>query len=368
MHTRYFATKTSWISSGSSHIDGTNYKDANFGKDQIVEIKKEFYNDSFDYPTRGLVQFNLNETGNSLTQSLIDGKITNPKYYLRMFEAEGNEALSSTYTIDARLLTEDWDEGSGKFIHRPITTEGVSWDNRNNKLGNSETNWTTPGGQVHRWIYSSQSFSDESPDINMNITPIVNAWLSQGVTNSGILLRFSGSQETDSSTSGKLKFFSKNTHTIYPPVLEVRWDDSSFSTGSLLSLDVTGSADNYLYMIGLKDSYKAEEKVKFRVGARKRYIQKSFSTSVQTASGSYIPNGSGSYSIIDIATGETIVPFEDIENNSYTKLSCDSTSNYFIQWLNGFFPDRVYKIIYKIKYDDGQEQIFDNNFEFKIKR
>ena len=93
------------------------------------------------------------------------------------------------------------------------------------------------------------------------------------------------------------------------------------------------------------------------------YIQKTFSTSVQTASGSFIPEDSGSYSIIDMATGETVIPFSD-----YTKLSCDSTSNYFIQWLDGFGADRVYKILFKLKYDDGQEQIFDNNFEFKVTR
>ena len=39
-----------------------------------------------------------------------------------------------------------------------------------------------------------------------------------------------------------------------------------------------------------------------------------------------------------------------------------------MQWLNTFEPDRVYKIIYKLKYDDGQEEIIDNDFEFKIKR
>ena len=53
---------------------------------------------------------------------------------------------------------------------------------------------------------------------------------------------------------------------------------------------------------------------------------------------------------------------------NYTKLSCDVTSNYFTQWLNGFETDRIYKILIKIKYDDGQEKIFDNDFEFKIKR
>jgi len=118
----------------------------------------------------------------------------------------------------------------------------------------------------------------------------------------------------------------------------------------------------------MKESYKVGERVKFRIGARKRYIQKSFTTSVQEVTGSYIPEGSGSYAIKDVATDEFIVPFEDINGISFTKLSCDSDSNYFNQYLDGFYPDRVYKILLKLKYDDGQEQIFDDDFEFVVKR
>ncbi len=36
-------TKDAWISSGSSHIDGTSYKDVNYGQDPILELKKEFW-------------------------------------------------------------------------------------------------------------------------------------------------------------------------------------------------------------------------------------------------------------------------------------------------------------------------------------
>ena len=64
-----------------------------------------------------------------------------------------------------------------------------------------------------------------------------------------------------------------------------------------------------------------------------------------------------------MATDEFIVPF-----SSYTSMSCDAESPYFIQWLDGFYPDRVYKIQLKLKYDDGQEQIFDDDFEFIIRR
>ena len=75
-------------------------------------------------------------------------------------------------------------------------------------------------------------------------------------------------------------------------------------------------------------------------------LTKTFSTSyaVNSLTGSYIGEGSGSYSIVDVASGDTIVPF-----SAYTSMSCDSTSNYFTQYLNGFHPDRVYRILYKLK-------------------
>ena len=122
-------------------------------------------------------------------------------------------------------------------------------------------------------------------------------------------------------------------------------------------------------MKGLRESYKENERVKFRIGARKKHIQKTFTElSYIPSSGSFIPEGSGSYAIKDVATDEFIVPFEDSSSVSFTKLSCDSDSNYFIQYLDGFYPDRVYKIQLKLKYNDGQEQVFDDDFEFIVKR
>ena len=223
---------------------------------------------------------------------------------------------------------------------------------------------------------SSQSFSYESPDINMDVTTVVENWLgapriSNKLTNNGFLVRFSGSAERDNKTFGNLKFFSRNTNTIYAPRLEVRWDDHKYEssskwnqssqTGSLLPLSMSGQYDNYVYAKNLRDKYRENEKVKFRFGCRQQYIKKTFSTSIQNVTGSFVPNGSGSYSIIDMGTNEAIVPF-----SAYTSMSCDPTSNYFIQWLNGFYPDRYYKVIIKLQNDDGQEIIYDNDEEFKV--
>ena len=372
MHHFIFPSKDTWISSGSNLITGESFRDQNFGRDQILEVKKFFYNNSFDHFTRALVQFSGTEF-TELSKSVSDGTISSDaKYYLRLYEAEGNAELTEEYTLDIKPISQSWTEGTGKFDDNPKNTNGCSFDNRSNPIGGTAVPWANAGTTVLAVSSSTQAFANESPDVNVEVTNMVNMWLEGREENYGMLVRFSGSQETDSETFGHLKFFSRNTHTIFSPRLEVRWDDhlpcTGSNTGSLTELTMSGLTDNFLYMKGLRESYKVGERVKFRVGARKRYIQKTFSTSVQTVTGSFIPEGSGSYAIKDVATDEFIVPFEDSTGTSYTQLSCDSNSNYFIQYLDGFYPDRVYKILLKLKYDDGQEQVFDDDFEFIVKR
>ena len=163
-----------------------------------------------------------------------------------------------------------------------------------------------------------------------------------------------------------LKFFSRQTNTIYSPKLELRWDDhlpaTGSNTGSLTALDLSGQTENYLYQLHKRESYKETETVKFRFGARKRYIDKSFTTSVQTVSGSYFAEGSASYSVIDMATNEDVIPF-----SAYTTMSCDPISPYFTQDLNTFEPNRAYKVLVKVKHNDGQVIVYDDDFEFILR-
>jgi hypothetical protein len=367
MHHFIFPTQDTWISSGSNTITGESFRDQNFGRDQILEVKKEFFNLSFDHQTRALVNFSGTDF-TKMSQSIHKGDITNPKFYLRLYEAEGNAEMTEEYTLAIQPISESWVEGTGKFGDNPKNTNGCSWENRSNPIGGTEVTWSNYGVSVLNVSQSAQSFSNQSPDVEVEVTDMVNMWLKGQYSNYGMLIRFSGSQETDTTTFGHLKFFSRNTHTIFSPRLEVRWDDhlpcTGSNTGSLTELTMSGLADNFLYMQGLREEYRENERVKFRIGARKRYIQKTFSTSVQTVTGSFIPESSGSYAIKDIATDEFVIPFD----SGYTSMSCDENGNYFNQFLDGFYPDRVYKILLKLKYDDGQEQIFDDDFEFIVKR
>tara|TARA_R100000458_G_C8268995_1_gene243800 strand:- start:769 stop:1884 length:1116 start_codon:yes stop_codon:yes gene_type:complete len=371
MHYFIYSTSDTWISSGSNRTTGETERDQNFGGDQILEVKKVFHNNEFDYPTRAIVSFTGTDF-TALSKSVADGTITNPKYYLRLYEADGNTGLTSTaYSLGIAAISESqWHEGTGKFGDVPKNTDGASWINRTNAPGAPANEWKVPGAGVYSESASAQTFNQGvSRDINADVTDIVNGWLDRSLDSGedGVRIAFAGVQEVDTSHFGELKYFSRNTNTIYAPKLEVKWDDHAIitgsATGSLTQMTSSGLVSNDIYMIGLKDSYKESDKIKFRLRPREKFVKKTFSTSYQTATGSYIPEKSGSYSIKDVAADETIVPFSE-----YTYLSCDSKSNYFIQWLNTFEPDRVYKILYKLTYDDGQEEIIDNDFEFKIKR
>ena len=364
MHRFFFATKDAFINSGSDQITGEDWLDKNTGQDEILELKKVFWNRDFHYPTRVLIQFDSDEIENFISSSDIGS--TSYSASLRLYETKGTSGLSETYKIAAFPLSQSWSEGIGKESDKPKTTDGVSWKNRQYPAGGAEVAWATAGGKYIAGDMVTQSFSAESPDINMNVTPILKKWFGNVNKNYGFLLRLSGSRETSTGSFEDLKFFSRQTNTIYSPKIELKWDDhkpcTGSNTGSLTALDLSGEAENYLYPLHFREAYKEAETVKFRFGARKRYINKSFTTSVQSVSGSYIAEGSGSYSIVDLATNESVFPF-----SSYTSMSCDSVSPYFKQDLNGFEPNRAYKILIKVNHNDDQTIIYDDDFEFILR-
>ena len=74
MHHFIFPNQDTWISSGSSNVTGESFRDQNFGRDQILEVKKEFFNNSFNFQTRALVNF-AGTDFNEMSQSIVRKEI-----------------------------------------------------------------------------------------------------------------------------------------------------------------------------------------------------------------------------------------------------------------------------------------------------
>jgi hypothetical protein len=87
---------------------------------------------------------------------------------------------------------------------------------------------------------------------------------------------------------------------------------------------------------------------------------KSFGTTFEYDQSKYLPSGSVYYQIEDYITKEIIVPFGE-----YSKLSCDSTSNYFNLDTTTYPIHRTYELKIKIT-ESGISTIIDDKLIFEI--
>jgi len=356
----------------------------NTGNDEILELVKEKgSNNDLYYPSRILIQFSDSHIQTAINKS---NQFTAS---LQLFSTE-HKNLSSTQDIEIYPIFRIWNEGTGRFSNNPILSDGCSWEYRNNDT--LKTSWLTSEfgvgstgsidnsivGYVPRgggeW-YTGSGFevnqtltSDTLLDINANVTSILRKYSASlyasqtyptGIPNYGFILKYSDNIETNiSGSNGDLKYFSVDTHTIFPPKLTFKWDDSIHNFQS--SAKTNGELNVSLYRN--KEEYKTDEEVIFRLNVRDKYPNRTFVTSSNYLNVGYFTTASY-YSIRDAHTEEIIIPFDD----NCTKLSADNEGMYFKIFMNGLQPERYYRLLFKHINNDGTE-IFDNNYHFKVVR
>ncbi len=187
------------------------------------------------------------------------------KANLKLYLASAQN-LSTTYSLDVFALSQSWAMGTGQFAQVPESRNGVSWlytgPYQNSPL------WTQTGSS-YITLYSGSQFFDymSNKDINMDITDVVGGWFAYplptnyatpvdnlgteggdpiitendnnivvstvGIPNYGLIVKHPDYIENNTSSFVDLKFFSVDTHTIYPPTIEFKWADAVYGpTGS----------------------------------------------------------------------------------------------------------------------------------------
>ena len=357
------------------------YKTKNTGVDPILELTKIASGSAVNgiigtntYNTRILIDFGNEIT--TISQSIAAGTIgSNVRFYLNLRAIE-SEDLPITYSIEAYAVSQSWTNGTGNEADIPITTNGASWQYRSSEAvgtewltsgyapGSSGSNGATNagGGTWYTGSAASQSFNYNSPDIRMDVTGIVRKWISGSYVNNGFIIKRPESEELSGADLGSLKFFGKDTHTIYVPRLEAAWDNSVFTgTGSYSEI----TSDSYIiHFKNIRPHYRAGDKAKFRMRIRPEFPSKSYVTSSFYLTDNRLPTSSY-YSIKDTVTEETIIPFD----TTATKISCDADGNYIDLRLDTFQPERYYKFVLRVERDGGNEiQIHDGGYYFKVVR
>jgi hypothetical protein len=350
----------------------------NTGVDELLEIGKQYGTDgSVLQKSRIAVKFDTTEISASLSKY---GKTVNDcKFILQLYTSHAKN-LPAEYSIAAKLLAQEWENGTG--IESAPTTDGIAWyspvsgstwisSSQNIPIGSSTLriagsglggSWVSQSIGVTPGLVTSESFSYRTTDINMDVTDSIKLWLSGSngtiVPNYGFLMQFSDLSELDNAVKGYIRFFSRETHTIYVPKLIMYWSDSTYTTGSL-SLINTESFNVYTQV---KPTYKDTEIAKIRIYGRDKFPQKSATNLFPIQTVKRLPQTTY-YTVKDASTDEIIIPYDDI----YTKVSCDSTSNFIYLDLTGFMPERYYRL--ELKLVDGfTEQYITDQIYFKVVR
>jgi hypothetical protein len=367
MHNFVYPIKSTFISSDSELIN------RNMGGDEVLEIEKLAQNrvpnfiglstSSILYTasySRTLLQFDISE----IIRVVEDNGIASPRYFLCMKTVEATH-LPREYTIYAYPITGSWINGTGRK-YEDLPANGVTWLY---KSPQENIPWNVPGGDLNYTLRCQQAFtSANSSDIKMDVTDIVHNWYYGLIENSGIMLLYStASMATSSIDSGKLRYFSPNTNTIYYPYIDIVHDDSTYITGS--NTVATNFKNGKVVKIkNINPEYVQGETVRLDVAVRDKYPIKTFD-SWPTSSipfNNYISTQllptSSYYSITDYYTKHTWIDFDD-----YTKISSDGTSSYIQFNTTGLPQERHFVVRIKVV-ENKNINIYDSNVDFKIIR
>ena len=352
----------------------------NTGVDEILDVST-FFTSADPQVSRFLVKFSQSEIEDILTNKIGTASFqSNLKTYISDITG-----LNSTTTLEVYPISGSWNMGTGRYPNRPQTQNGVCWTSR---LSANDGNWPTtfqtyatasyqsnnPGGGT--WytgsalglnVTQSQELSYSSDkDLNVDVTNTVLTWYSGsnslgGFLNDGFIVKQSESDEFVANRNyvTTIKYFSIDTHTIYPPELAMKWRDYDFNTGSSTNtiIDTTQMVASLGNNPGTFNRGSIE---KFRINCRPQFPQRVFQTASLYSINHYLPTSSY-YAIKDLDTNEFVIDFD----TNYTQVSADSESSYFTLYMNGLEPERYYQILIKTILG-GETLILNDNYYFKV--
>ena len=323
----------------------------NAGLDEVLEIRSYPDDDGIGRSSRMLIKFRDRDI-----DSAINTKVSGSySASLNLYVANASE-LPVGFNIEAYPVSSSWVQGTGKLQDAPKNTTGVSW-----KFKDAGTvQWNNLGGDyITGSLASSQSFDVGSDlDLNIDVTNFISSSNAGSIDNNGFILKLQDSLEFETTSSISLYYFGNDTNTIFPPYLEFKWDDSSYSsTLTDLNTDIaTVTIKNW------KEKYIDSDKVRFRISARPKYPTRTFTTGSIYLTEYKLPQDTY-WAIKDEFSDEMIIDFD----SNYTKVSADNTSNYFDVYMDALQPERYYRLLIKTTLN-GSTIVLDNKNVFKVVR
>jgi len=295
---RYVASKDNTITNAynSTLLNTQRGTGSNMGAADVLEIFSIYGEASSSNGlsaelSRAILEFPIDSISSDRDAGLIpaSGSVS---FYLKLYNARHAFTLPKNFNLVIQSISTphspasaSWEEGSGldmeEYVDKTYNNSGSNWIQARMSSSNGLDNgrWLTPGGDYNQTISHHQynvSFPNGYEDLSVDISGLVEDWISETISNRGLGIRLTASQEAyfnpaaeeNVGSQGSLlynpsgstesyytkKFFARSSEFFFKrPVIEAQWDSRlKDDRGSFyLSSALAPAADNlntlYLY-------------------------------------------------------------------------------------------------------------------------
>ena len=190
---RYTADADNTITNAFKSNLQTRGTDANMGLSDIIETfviygQTTINNTASQEESRILVKFPIDEIKADRAAYDIPeaGKVD---FYLRVHNAPHGQTLPKDYNLTILPVSGTWEEGYGLDMESYSDKGESNWDE-----SAKDVSWELPGGDYYESPAYTQAIGEYgTDDIEVNITPLVEQWMSDTIPNDGIGIHVSSS-------------------------------------------------------------------------------------------------------------------------------------------------------------------------------
>ena len=175
----------------------------NTGMDEVLEVGKRLSNIGGNAGfslSRSLIKFDMTEVSASLSK--YNKSVNDCKFLLKLYTTHAKN-LPIEYTIDVNVVAQNWSNGTGFINFENPVDDGCSWERPES---GSTSFWSssiadinlplgsdffiTGSGKGGSWLYEkipssethggtkhSESFNNQTSDINIDVTDSVKLWI-----------------------------------------------------------------------------------------------------------------------------------------------------------------------------------------------
>ena len=222
---RYFSNADTTITNAFKSNLSVRGISGNMGQSDILEVFSIYgqANPSSSELSRILVQFPINDIIADRANALIpaSGSIS---WFLKLYNAKHGQTIPKDYTMTVSAVSSSWNEGYGLDMEEYSDIGYANW-NTASSSSSGTSSWASAGGDYHTSPTASYFFSNGTEDLIVDVSHIVEQWITGSKSNYGFGIKLSSSHEQAAQSFYTKKFFARGTEFFFKkPTLEARWN------------------------------------------------------------------------------------------------------------------------------------------------